>query len=80
MKLSETVAFRVREILAERKISQSQLEKLSTIHRGTMNDLLGGVYKTVNMKTVYLIVKALEMSMSDFFNHSIFEREDIEVD
>ena len=80
MKLSETVAHRVREILGERNMSQSQLEKLSTIHRGTMNDLLQGVYKTVNLKTVYLIIKAFDMKVHEFFNHPIFDRDDIEVD
>lgn len=80
MRLSEAVATRVKEILRERNMTQAQLERLSTIHHGTMNDLLSSVYKTVNLKTVYLIIRAFEMKVSDFFDHSIFERNDIEVD
>jgi DNA-binding Xre family transcriptional regulator len=80
MKLSEAVATRVRALLAERKMTQGQLEKLSTIHRGTMNDLLQGVYKTVNLKTVHLIIRALGMKTGEFFNDPIFDRDDIEVD
>jgi transcriptional regulator with XRE-family HTH domain len=80
MKLSEAVAHRVKEILRDRNISQAQLERLSTIHHGTMNDLLQGVYKTVNLKTVYLIIKAFSMKVHEFFDHPIFDDDDMEVD
>jgi len=80
MFLSKTVAQRVREILAERNMTQAQLERLSTIHHGTMNDFLKGEYKTPSMKTVYLIIKALDMKMHEFFNSPLFDNENIEVD
>ena len=80
MKLSEAVAKRIKEILRERDISQYKLAKISTIHPGTLNDLFGGAYKTVNMKTIYLIVKALNMTMGEFFTSPIFDDDDIEVD
>ena len=80
MKLSEVVALRVRELLAERDMTQAQLERLSTIHPGTMNDLLGGVYKTVNFKTIHLIIRAFGMKTNEFFNHPVFDSDDILID
>lgn len=80
MKLSEAVAFRTKQILKEKQMSQYQLEKISTIHHGTMTDLMQGVYKTVNLKTVMLIIKAFDMKTHEFFNSPIFDSDDLEID
>lgn len=80
MKLSEAVAYRTKEILKKKAMSQYQLEKMSTIHHGTMMDLMQGVYKTVNLKTVMLIIKAFNMKTSEFFDSPVFDDEKLEVD
>jgi len=80
MKLSEAVAFRTKEILKQKTMSQYQLEKTSTIHHGTMMDLMQGVYKTVNFKTVMLIIRAFDMKTSEFFNSPVFDDENLDID
>ena len=80
MKLSEIVAYRVRDLLIERNMTQAQLERASTLHHGTMNDLLRGMNKGVNYRTIHLIIRGFGMKAHEFFNDSIFDRDDIEVD
>ena len=80
MQLSEAVAKRIRELLNERNMSQNKLAKISTVHAGTLNDLMYCENKAVNLKTVHLIIKAFEMTYGEFFGSPIFDNEDIEVD
>ena len=80
MKLNEAVALRIREILKERKMTQYRLEQNSGITHNTMLCAMNGRYKSCNLTTVVLIAKALNMTMSEFFNHPIFESDDLIVE
>ena len=80
MKLSEIVAKRIRELLDERDMSQNKLAKISTIHPGTLNDLMYGENKAVNLRTVHLIIKAFQITYGEFFGSSIFDDNSIDID
>jgi len=80
MKLSEVFATRVRQIQFERKMTQAELSRVTTLHPGTLNDLFSGVHQSVNYKTIHFIIRGFGMKTYEFFNDPIFDREDIEVD
>lgn len=80
MKLAEAVALRVRDILKERNMTQYRLEQNAGITHNTMLSLMNGHYKSCNLTTVVLIVRALNMTVSEFFNHPVFESEDLIVE
>lgn len=80
MKLSKAVAMRVSEILRERKMSQYRLEKIIAMPHNTMKSLMGERNDSVNLKTVMQIIRGLEMTTAEFFNHTIFESDDLEID
>ena len=79
MKLSEAIALRTKKLLVQKGITMYKLEKISTIPHGTMIDLMAGTYKSVNFRTIMLIIKALEIKTSEFFNDEIFESENLEI-
>ena len=80
MTLSEAVAFRVRAILKERNMTQYRLEQNSGVNHSTMNCLLNGRYKSCNLTTVVLVIRALGMTVAEFFDDPIFESEDLIVE
>ena len=80
MKLNEAVALRIREILKERNMTQSRLEQNAGITHNTMLCLKNARYKSCNLTTVVLIIRALGMTVAEFFNHPVFESDDLIVE
>ena len=77
MTLSEAVSIRVRAILKERNMTQYRLEQNSGVNHSTMKAFLNNKYKSCNLTTVVLIIRALGMTVAEFFDDPIFESEDI---
>lgn len=73
MKISEVVALRMRQILKQKKITQYKLEQLSGISHNTMLYLLNAKYNAANMRTVFIIIYSLGMTISDFFDDPLFD-------
>lgn len=46
----------------------------------TMRYLMGNKNKTVNMKTVLLIIRGLGITAAEFFDDPIFEDPELEID
>ncbi len=80
MKLNKAFALRVREILKEKKMTQYKLAQETGLYHSTMTDILNCKYKTPNFKNVTLIIKALGLSMTEFFDSNLFNFENLEVD
>lgn len=79
MKLVEAVALRIREILKSKNMSQYRLEKLSTVPHNTMSCLLNARYKSCNLSTLALIITALDMTISEFFNSPLFLADNLDI-
>lgn len=80
MKLSTAVAMRVSNILREKNMSQYRLEKIIAMPHNTMKTLMACRNNSVNLKTVMQIIKGFDMTVVEFFDDPIFEREDLEID
>lgn len=80
MKLSSAVALRIKELLAERQMTQYRLEKKMAIHHNTMHSIMHAHYQAVNLKTLFLIMMGLEVTPAEFFNDPIFTRDELEID
>ncbi len=80
MTISEAVSKRIRKILIDKKMTQYRLEQNTGISHGTMNCFLNARYKGCNLTTVVLIVRALGMTIAEFFDDPIFESEDLIVE
>ena len=80
MKLNKAFALRVREVLKEKGMTQYKLAQETGLYHSTMTDILNCKYHTPNFKNMALIIKALEMSMTEFFDSELFNFEKLEIE
>lgn len=79
MKLNKAFALRVREILKEKKMTQYKLAQETGLYHSTMTDILNCKYETPNFMNIALIVRALGLSFSEFFDSSLFDFDNLEI-
>lgn len=80
IKLNKAFSLRVREILKEKKMTQYKLAQETGIYHSTMTDILNCKYQTPNFKNMAIIIKALDMSMTKFFDSELFNFEKLEIE
>ena len=80
MKINKAFALRVREILKEKKMTQYKLAQETGLYHSTKTDILNCKYQTPNFKNVTLIIRALDMSIADFFDSELFSFEKLEIE
>ena len=80
MKLNKAFALRVREVLKLKKMTQYKLAQETGLYHSTMTDILNCKYQTPNFKNMALIIKALGMSMTEFFDSDLFSFEKLEIE
>ncbi len=80
MKLNKAFAFRVREILQGKKMTQYKLAQTTGLYHSTMTDILNCKYQTPNFKNMTLIIRELGMTMSEFFDSELFNFENLEIE
>lgn len=80
MKLNKAFALRVREVLKLKNMTQYKLGQETGLYHSTITDILNCKYKTPNFKNIVLIIKALDMSMAEFFNSNLFDYENLEIE
>ena len=73
MNINKALSIRIREILKAKKISQYELEQRTGLYHSTLSCLLNCRYNSANMKTVFLIIQGLEVSVLEFFDSPLFE-------
>ena len=82
--LKQAVAERIRELLAERNMTQYRFEQISGITHGHLSHILydkkGGSNKSLSLTTVLIIAHAFGMTMSMFLDKHIFEYSNLDVD
>lgn len=80
MTLNEAFAIRVKEIMQENKITQYKITQETGIYASTMNYILHSKTKASNFKTMALIIRALGVSVAEFFNSPVFDFENLEIE
>ena len=80
MKLNKAFALRVRELLKDKKMTQYKLGLETGLYHSTMTDILNCKYQTPNFKNMALIIRALDITMTEFFNSELFDFEKLEIE
>lgn len=80
MTLNEAFAIRVKELLKEKNMPHYKLVQDTGIYPSTMNYILHGKTRASNFKTMALIIKARGVSMTEFFNSSVFDFDNLEIE
>ena len=80
MTLNQAFAKRVREIIDEKKTTQYKIQQATGLYHSTMNCLMNGKYKASNFKTMALVIRALGLSLNEFFDSPLFDFDNLEIE
>jgi len=80
MTLSQAVTLRLKELLDQKKISLYKLERTGHISPNTARSLVSERNKSVNLKTVMQLIRALEIRASLFFDSPLFDSLELDID
>ncbi len=80
MTLNEAFAVRVKEILAEKKITQYKLCQQTGLYPSTMNYILHAKTKASNFKSIALIIRELGITMTEFFDSPVFDFGNLDIE
>ena len=78
MKASIALAERVKKVIEQKDITKSELIKKSKLSPSTINNILQGKSDKVLISTLCVIMKALDVSLSEFFVDDLLTLENIE--
>lgn len=78
MKLNEAVAIKIMKIIEERNITINKLASISCLTQSTVDSLVNGKSKNPKLLTIVRICDGLGISLSEFFNDSVFKNIDRE--
>ena len=77
MTLSQAVAARLNELIAEKQITQYRLTKNATLAQTTIGDIRHMRNKSMELYSVYCIAQ-LGMTLCEFFDSPLFSLESID--
>ncbi len=80
MKISSAVASKINRLIKERKLTLYKLENMANVTHGTMANIMSCKNESVNLKTIIMICKALNVPLSQFFDDSTFDFDNFDLD
>lgn len=80
MKLNKAFSLRIKELLKAKNMTQYKLAQETGIYQSTMTDILTCKYQSANFKNVALIIRALGVSMAEFFDSKYFDFSSLDIE
>lgn len=80
MIIGKAVQKRVENLLREKGLTQYRLERKSGILHGTMNSIMKGKNKDIELGTIMMLARGFEMSFLDFLNDELFLSDELEIE
>lgn len=80
MTLNKAVAMRITQLLIKKNMSKYKLEKESGLTHSALRYIFNEVNADVKFSTIVKICGALNMSLSEFFNDKIFDKDNLDAD
>ena len=74
MLLEDAVALRIEQICIERKMTKYALSEASGVPQTTLTSIKKKRSTSVKLKTLYAICEGFEISIKDFFDSPLFDR------
>ena len=78
--VTKAVVERIKQILKEKNMSIYRLEKITAMSHNTMQSLMRADNNSVNLKTVLLVCRGLDVTAEYFFASNLFEDKDLDID
>lgn len=79
MKVAKAVALRVSKLLHEKSMTKYRLEKKMSIPHNTMQSIFREETDGINLKTVMLMIKGLDVKPSEFFDDPLFDCDNLDI-
>ena len=77
MQLNEAVSKRIVTLCQERGISQYELSMKSGVPQSTLSTIKSCTFASMKLRIIYEICEGLEISLKDFFDSPLFDRENL---
>ena len=77
MKLNEAVSKRIKELCKERNMTQYSLSQKSGVPQSTLSTIINCTFPSMKVRIIYEICEGFEISLTDFFNSPLFDRENV---
>lgn len=78
MKLEDAVILRIEQLCLERKMTKYQLFKASGVPQSTLTSIKKKRSSSAKLITLYWICEGFDISLKEFFDSPLFQRENIE--
>lgn len=78
MKLEDAVILRIEQLCLERKMTKYQLFKASGVPQSTLTSIKKKRSGSAKLITLYRICEGFDISLKEFFDSPLFQRENIE--
>lgn len=78
MTINNAVARRIIKLMNEKDFTQYKLEQKSGIAHGAMDRIFAEKNKTITLTTLYKIVDAFDMTMQEFLDDKIFDKNNVD--
>ena len=70
MKLQQSIASRIQELMHERGMTKEDLAQKTQLPLQTVENILSCKYKNVGLHTIFVICRAMDICLKDFFQTS----------
>lgn len=77
MQLNEAVSKRITELCNENGLTQYALSLKSGVPQSTLSTVINCTFPSMKLRIIYEICEGLEISLSEFFNSPLFDRENV---
>ncbi len=77
MHLNEAVSKRICELCKQMNLSQYQLSMKSGVPQSTLSTIINCSFPSMKMRIIYEICEGLEITLKDFFDSPLFDRENL---
>jgi len=78
LQLNEAISSRLKELLAERHMTQYQLYMRSGVPKSTIGNIVNCAYDSVKFRVIHEICQGLDIDISDFFASPLFKESNLE--
>lgn len=78
MQLNEAVSARMKDLLRERNMTQYQLYMKSGVPKSSISNIVNCSYDSVKLRVIHEICQGLGISISEFFQSSLFDETNLE--
>ena len=78
MRLNQAVSERLRELLADKQMTQYQLYMKSGVPKSSIGNVVNCAYDSVKLRIIHEICQGLGIGLDEFFASPLFEENNLE--